>query len=329
MTMTTTLAGALILVSIAAASVTEQDKTIVVEAVAEHLATDYVGTEVGRDAAVELRRLHDDGAFASQRDGKAFADAITTTLHNLTDDGHLGVQYSDEPLAVSDEGKEDFAADERERWYGAHLNFGVQKAERLDGNVGLLDLRVFAPPEMGGDTVSAAMTTLAHTDALIVDLRQNGGGIGHMAALVASYLFDDGQEPQPLSGTYDGRTDSLTQNFTMAYVPGDRFGLEKPVYILISPRTFSAAEGLAYDLQALDRAIVVGEPSGGGAHPFEYLPVHPHFVLSSVTQKSVNPITRGNWQGTGVQPDINVAADKALESALSHFAARRENRKGR
>jgi C-terminal processing protease CtpA/Prc len=165
---------------------------------------------------------------------------------------------------------------------------------------------------MGGDTIAAAMNAIANTDALILDLRHNGGG-SDTVALVASYLFD---ERQPLSGIYDRARDELTQGYTQAYVPGKRFGSSKPVYVLISKRTFSAAEALAYDLQALKRATIVGEPSGGGAHPFEYRRIHPHFVLWSVTRRSVNPITKGNWQGTGVQPDVRVDSGQALEKAL-------------
>lgn len=103
---------------------------------------------------------------------------------------------------------------------------------------------------------------------------------------------------------------------TPTWVPGRRYGAKKPLYILISNKTFSAAEGFAYDLQALGRAVIVGERSGGGAHPFEYRRVHPHFVLSLAEGRSVNPITGGNWQGTGVTPDVPVPPGGALDKAL-------------
>jgi C-terminal processing protease CtpA/Prc len=103
---------------------------------------------------------------------------------------------------------------------------------------------------------------------------------------------------------------------TPAWVPGRRFGPDKPVYVLISRKTFSAAEAFAYDLKALKRVTVVGERSGGGAHPFEYRRVHPHFVLSLAEGRSINPITGGNWQGTGVEPDVAVPGERALEAAL-------------
>jgi C-terminal processing protease CtpA/Prc len=89
-----------------------------------------------------------------------------------------------------------------------------------------------------------------------------------------------------------------------------------PVYILTSKRTFSAAEAFAYDLQALKRATVVGEPTGGGAHPFQYRRVRPHFVLSLAEARSLNPITKQNWQGVGVQPDVLVPAENAFDKAF-------------
>ncbi|WP_051882291.1 S41 family peptidase [Parvularcula oceani] len=295
------------------------DRQAVIDAVAAHLATDYVEAEAsGKDAAGALKAAFEAGEFDQAEDGEAFAALVGARLRALTGDGHLNVEYAEEEIADSDEAEEAFDGAQMERWYGAHRNYGVQKIERLEGNVGYLDLRVFAPIDMGGETVAAAMTVVADTDALIIDLRHNSGGIGDMADLVASYLF--GTERQPLTGTYDRPTDTLTQRFTQPMVPGKRFGPDKPVYVLIAERTFSAAEALAYNLQALDRATIVGEPSGGGAHPFEYVRIHPNFVLWSVTAKSVNPITKSNWQGVGVFPDVVVESDQALQRALEELA---------
>jgi C-terminal processing protease CtpA/Prc len=154
---------------------------------------------------------------------------------------------------------------------------------------------------------------LAQSAALIIDLRENGGGHGEMAHLLAAYLLD---ESKPMSGSYDRPSGTREWALTPAWVPGRRYGVGRPVYVLISTRTFSAAEGFAYDLQALRRVSVVGERSGGGAHPFKYRSVHPHFVLSLAEGRSINPITGGNWQGRGVAPDVEVPADRALETAL-------------
>jgi C-terminal processing protease CtpA/Prc len=293
----------------------------IVGSVIAHLESDYVDPEAGGRAAQELRQEMRKGAFEALQGGAAFAAAITSTLRAATGDGHLNVEYSER--ALEDEGASadaTFTAQEMERYYGAHVNFGVKKAERLDGNIGLLEMTVFPPAAMGGATVAAAMQVIAHTDVLIIDLRHNGGG-SDTVSLVASYLFD---EPKPLSGMYDRPAGTTMQSYTQPYVPGAKFGERKPVYVLISKRTFSAAEALAYDLQALKRATIIGEPSGGGAHPFTYKRIHPHFVLWSVTQKSVNPITNTNWQGVGVQPDVRVEATRALEKAIELLSERRK-----
>ncbi|MEO1242474.1 MAG: S41 family peptidase [Pseudomonadota bacterium] len=303
--------------SAAANEITPADKDTVLNAVITHLETDYADETVGLRSAEALKMQAATGAFEEQSSGEEYANALSEALQALTGDGHLNIEYSDEELSESDNAIETYSAAEMERWYGAHLNYGVERVERLEGHIGLIDLRVFAPIDMGADTVTAAMNVVAHMDGLIIDLRNNGGGIGDMANLVASYLFD--AEPRPLTGIYDRPSDTLTQQYTQSYVPGDRFGKDKPVYVLISPKTFSAAEALAYDLQALGRATIVGEASGGGAHPFEYIRIHPHFILWSVTAKSVNPITGGNWQGVGVQPEVVVPADDALDEALKRI----------
>ena len=290
------------------------DRKEVIEATASLLENRYVYADRGEAVAGELRRIADSGKWEHIDDPEAFADTLTAYLREASGDGHLGLDFSEEVLREDNAAAEAGYSDaEMERWYGAHLNHGFEKVERLPGNVGYLDLRVFAPTAMAGDVAAAAMTLLAQSDTLVIDLRNNGGGHGEMVHLIMAYLLAESRE---VSGSYHRPTDEHTRAMTPAWVPGRRYGEERPVYVLISNRTFSAAEGFAYDLQALGRAVVVGEPSGGGAHPFEYRRVHPHFVLSLAEARSINPITGGNWQGTGVQPDVRVPADKALDKAL-------------
>lgn len=306
----------------AAEPLRDVDRREVVARVARLLEEQYVFPDRGRAMATTLRERLASGAY-DIHDGETFAQRITDDLQRVSEDGHLRVEYRAEPLPENeDEANAEHDAEEAERYYGAHLNFGFERAERLEHNIGLLDLRVFAPVAMGGDTAAAAMRMLARTDALIIDLRRNGGGDGDMAALLASYLFDRGT--RPLSGSYSRPEDRLTQSSTQPYVPGPRYGETKPVFLLTSKATFSAAESFAYDLRALGRVTVVGEPTGGGAHPFEYRKVHAHFVLWLVTGRSVNPITGTNWQTVGVQPDVAVPAEEALPRAiaLAHEALR-------
>jgi hypothetical protein len=294
---------------------TAADRRAVLLRTADLIEARYVLEDTARALAEQLRRDATADRWSDKPDPEAFAAAITGHLRAATGDGHLGLSYRAAPLAEEVEAAErTYSAEEMDRWYGPHLNYGFEQVRRFDGNIGYLDLRVFAPTSTAGDVAAAVMTTLAQSAALIIDLRENGGGHGDMAHLLAAYLLD---QSKPMSGSYDRPSKTREWALTPAWVPGRRYGIGRPVYVLISKRTFSAAEGFAYDLQALGRVTVVGERSGGGAHPFKYRRVHPHFVLSLAEGRSINPITGGNWQGSGVVPDVDVPADRALETALT------------
>lgn len=288
---------------------TSDDRSQIVRNAARLIEERYVDAEKAKRIGGELRQAG--SRWEDITDPQLFADAITKWLRETSGDGHLGLSYSAKALP-EDTGEASFSASEMEKYYGAHLNHGIEKIERLPGNIMLLDLRVFPPGGMAGDVFAAAMTVVAQGDALIVDLRKNGGG-AETANLVTGYLLEGGN---PLSGGYDRPSNQHTANTSPSWVPGRRFGSTKPLYLLISRKTFSAAEALAYDLQALKRAVIVGEVSGGGAHPFEYRRVHPHFAVDLPEGRSINPLTGSNWQDIGVKPDVPVPAEQALDKAI-------------
>ena len=296
------------------------EQMTVIRAAADLIDARYVDAKKAGEIATKLRKSA--GRWRAARDGDVFAKEVTAFLREISGDGHLGLSYSVEVIPEQ-QGEADFSASEMERWYGPQLNHGIEKIERLRDNIMLLDLRVFPPTSMAGDVFAAAMTVVAQGDALIIDLRSNGGG-AETVNLLTGYVLEGGS---PLSGAYDRPSDTRLYATSPAWVPGRRFGSTKPVYILTSRKTFSAAEALAYDLQALKRATIVGETSGGGAHPFEYRRVHPHFAVDLPEKKSISPITGTNWQDVGVKPDVVVPAeqalDKALELARAAVAARR------
>ncbi|MBX7457166.1 S41 family peptidase [Qipengyuania sp. 1NDH17] len=294
-----------------AADVDAAEQRAALEHSIELIETRYVGTQhIDRLTAV-LRALALE--LDQERDGEEFAAMVTQRLREASGDGHLGLSYSEQPIADPVEGGEQLTLnDDFEEWYGAGVNNGVQKIERLEDNVMLLDLRVFPPPSMGAETIAAAMNTVAQGDALIIDLRKNGGG-AETVLLVMGYLVEPGS---PFMSTYNRPRDEWTHESVPAWVPGKRFGSDKPLYILTSRRTFSAAEALAYSLQAMGRATIVGEVTGGGAHPFEYRKVSTHFALDLPEAMSRHPLTGTNWQDVGVKPDVEVPREEALEVAL-------------
>lgn len=296
---------------VAAQDLAPESRRAVVLGAAELIENRYVYADRGASIAHALRT---EANGFDHTDPSAFAEALTRRLRELSQDGHFAVEHRRPSSVEAASGAEASHMEaQMERWYGVGVNHGFESVQRLEQGIGYLDLRKFAPPAMGGDLMQAAMTLLAQSPALIIDLRRNGGGMGEMVLMLEAYLLDESTE---VSGGYDRPTDRRTRSFTPSWVPGRRFGGEKPVFILISRDTFSAAEAFAYDMQAMGRATIVGQTSGGGAHPFRYRSITPEFVLSLPEGRSINPITGGDWQGVGVRPDVETAPDDALAAAL-------------
>ncbi|MES2959869.1 MAG: S41 family peptidase [Pseudomonadota bacterium] len=273
----------------------------------------YVFPDVARKVEAALRDPQQARVLDAADDPKAFAARLTDTLQEVTKDKHLRVMHSETPVPeakandrLADEDIERFRADEQRR------NFGVERVERLPGNIGDIDLRGFANAEWAGDAIASAMNLVAHTEALIVDLRRNGGGDPATVALMTSYLLD---ERTHLNDLYFRPENSTTQYWSLDWVPGKRFGGKKPVYVLTSNRTFSGAEEFSYNLKNLKRATIIGETTGGGAHPGELRKVGAHFRMFVATGRAISPITQTNWEGRGVEPDVKVKADDALRVA--------------
>jgi C-terminal processing protease CtpA/Prc len=200
-------------------------------------------------------------------------------------------------------------------------NYRIARAERLDGNVGYLDLRGITSPDIGWRAIAAAMELVTHTDALLIDLRKNRGGDPDGVQLWNSYLFPDSDVH--LNSIYHAATKQARQYWTLAYVTGQRY--LKPVYLLISAFTFSAGEEFAYNLQAQGRASLIGEVTRGGAHPTQSFRLSTTMEITVPYARSINPVTGTNWEGTGVVPDVAVPAaeafDLAYRKALEHVAA--------
>jgi hypothetical protein len=193
-------------------------------------------------------------------------------------------------------------------------NFGIHRVERLDGNIGYLDLRRVPTPEIAGPAITAAMELVAGTYALIIDLRRNGGGSPHGVALWCSYLI--AEAPTHLNDIFHADTGETMQFWSYPYLPGSRY-LDRPVYVLTCSRTFSGGEDFGYTLQALGRAEVIGEVTGGGAHPTRPFPISAAVHIGIPFARSINPVTGTNWQGSGVIPDTQVPADQAYGVAYT------------
>ena len=209
------------------------------------------------------------------------------------------------------------------RQMGRLSNFGIHRVERLPGNVGYLDVRGVPDPANAGPAIAAAMELVAGTHALIIDLRSNHGGSPDGVVFWCSYLFPE-RPATHLNDIFHADTGETRQFWALPYVPGTRY-LDRPVYVLTSSHTFSGGEDFCYTLQALGRAQVIGETTGGGAHPTRGFPISAAVHIAIPFARSINPVTGTNWQGTGVVPDIAVpeaqAYDTAYTLALRHVLA--------
>lgn len=299
------LALALALLSGRAQSLDSATKNRVVESAITQIRTAYVDPSAAakvelawRDAQTELDQIVDSEAFAKR---------LTSLMQAVVHDRHLQVEYSEAVLTQSTLPTAGELAIRRVQ--DERSNYGVERVERLAGNIGLVDLRRFSRTDWAAQTLAAAMTLVANTDALIIDLRKNGGGHSTTVTLVESYLFDRRTHVVDVYWRDGERTE---QFWTQDSVPGLRFGGAKPIWILTSKATFSGAEQLAYDLKNLKRATVVGETTAGGANPGKFVALDDHFGLVLPTGRAVSPITHGNWEGIGVEPDVRVEAEKAL-----------------
>jgi peptidase S41-like protein len=271
----------------------------------------YVSPEAAKKMADAVRTRQRKGEYDSVDDGDAFAKILTDNFEEVSHDKHLRVDFSPARIPERPAGPPDADAVAHYRKDMEKMNCGFDRVEILSGNVGYLKFDMFADPEICGPTAVAAMNFLANVDAIIFDLRENGGGDPKMIALVSTYLF---AHPTHLNDLWERKSDTTSQYWTLPYVPGKLLD-GKPAYVLTSKRTFSGAEEFSYNLKNLGRAVIVGETTGGGAHPVSGHRIDDHFMIGVPFAKAINPISKTNWEGTGVEPDVKVNAADALTTA--------------
>ena len=274
----------------------------------------YVFPDVAKRMGDSLRARNTRGAYDSYANAISFSMKLNAEVRELSRDKHMGVNYSVRPIPPRPTtpiapSPEDSA---RMRSQMDAMNCGFVKVEQLEGNVGYVKFNGFFDVDACAATASAAMNFVAGTRALIVDMRENGGGSPAMVAYVSSYLFSSRTH---LNDLWERRSGKTEEYWTRDDVPGRRFGGDKPVYVLTSARTFSGAEEFSYNLKSLKRATIIGETTGGGAHPVSGHPIDEHFMMGVPFARAINPITRTNWESVGVEPDIKVPAADALATA--------------
>lgn len=284
-----------------------------VDSISVLLDSCYVFPQTAQKMIKLIKRNLRSGKYEKICDPEIFANTLTEDLLSVSHDLHLKVQYEPEQIVImrQDTLKETVPPEMIKSW--RKINYGFVKTEYLPGNIGYLDLRVFTDPKMpeAGQAAVSAMNYLANAQAIIFDLRKNGGGYGEMVQFISSYLF---AEMTHLNDIYERPGNTTQQYWTIPYVPGSKRP-DIPVYILTSNYTFSGAEEFSNNLKELKRATIVGEKTGGGAHPVDFRIVNNLFTLKLPYGRAVNPVSKSNWEGTGVIPHVKVPADSAFNVA--------------
>lgn len=287
----------------------------------------YVFPDMGKKVEAALRLKQKQGVYDPVTSAKKLSELMSEHMQAVTKDKHLSIYYNEQPRPPQENVGKPSASEQAARLVEQKArNFGVERVERLPFNIGYLDLRGFISPKASAGAIAAAMTLVANTEALIIDLRRNGGGDPGTGTLLASYLLKERTE---MNSFYFRETNRVEQRWSSDVVMGERFGHEKDVYILTSNDTFSAAEDFSFAMKNLKRVTIVGETTGGGAHAGKFVRLHPHFDMFVPNGRAFNPATNTNWEVVGVAPDVSVKAEDALKvaqvAALRKLAASEKN----
>jgi hypothetical protein len=284
--------------------------------VAEIFSSRYIHPDMGSRISAFIRKSLSRGAYDRLKEGRELAERLQKDARSISKDRHIAIRYSPGYIQRSKDPEAKRAAEENARLRSRLSNHGFEEIRILPGNIGYLKMNSFNASREAFDTVAAAMGFLARCEAVIIDLRWNPGGDSRMVQVLSSYFL--GPEPQILDEFHYRNQDRIKQIWSLPFVPGPTLE-HKDLYILTSGLTFSAAEGLAYDLQALKRATIVGETTLGGGHAVDRVIVRDKFLVQVPHAISINPATGKNFQGTGVKPDIKSNREQAL--IMAHIRA--------
>lgn len=309
--------------------ISNNHKSSTIESIKKLISTNYVFENRTKYFNNSLDSLYLMGKYDNIIDYKKFADALTEDLVEITNDKHFKVQYNPELVKsrrewlkreqlqendVKDDDTEEVEEEEIDWdfWYAQKENFGFEKVEIIDGNIGYIKLNFWQPLDWAKPTIDATMGFVANTDALIIDLTENQGGYSPTDSYLASYFFDE--KPTLWMSSYERRTEGTESVSTFQEVSGERY-LNKSIFILVSENTFSLAEQFAYAMKHFNKAIIIGQTSSGAAHAIDFMEVNDYYLIQLPIRRSIHPVTKTDWEGTGVIPNIKTSKGEALRTA--------------
>ncbi|HEX9974383.1 MAG TPA: S41 family peptidase [bacterium] len=283
-------------------------KEEVINAICQLFQSKYVISDVAEKYSAEFRKKYTAGWYDSCTDAKAFAKTVTADLIGITHDKHINFRII-ESSAVGEKAESALHHPVRYHLLQAKENTGFYKLEWIENSIGYVDIRRFYSFDLAKDMIIAALKFLANSNAIIIDVRENGGGSGDF---LSSYFLP---YPTQLTGWYSREDDWLTEFGTIKDI-GTEPLTDTPLFILTSDRTFSAAESFAYDMKVRNRATIIGDSTRGGAHSVDLYKIDDQFEIYISTERAINPLTGENWEGVGVIPDILVPSEVALDTAI-------------
>ncbi len=290
--------------------ISSKEKVQIIDTIIKAVKSFYVFPETSLQIETAILKHQKRGDYNKIMSSKEFADTITNQLVLISNDKHLHILFSYDTVQQKTDKEPplpDFI-----KTFAIDNNYGFNKIEILEGNVGYMNILGFFPFDEATNKAIASLDYLSNTQALIIDLRENTGGVGTLANFVLSYFFD--QRPVNFLDVIFRKDNRVEQSWSSFYIPGKRY-LGKPIYILTSSGTFSAGEAFAYILQSYKKATIIGEQTGGGANVGDLIRLNDHFVMNLPIGRPISPITNNNWEGIGVKPDLETSKEKALTTA--------------
>lgn len=301
-------------------SLAPEEKADVVNLMQEAIEPNYVFPEETKAINEALSTRLQRGDYESIEDSQAFAERVTKDLVEISNNKHFALVYNPGLIAdwqAPEEPPANTSGPSEERidwneWYAFHDNQGFETVKVLDGNVGYIKFDFFHPLSWSRPTINAAMGFVANTEALIIDLTENGGGYSPTDAYIASHFFEPSL--RLWSSSYNRPSDERSTVELFETIDGPRY-LDKPVYILVGENSFSMAEHLAYGLKHFGKAHIVGQVTSGAAHSIDIAILNGRFFLQVPVTYNIHPVTGTDWEGKGVVPQTVTAVGEELRTA--------------
>lgn len=293
-------------------SLTNDYKENVIQSLSQLMNEYYVFPEVAKLTEQHLKTQMQDGYFDQFKNNETFAAALTKSVQAINKDKHMRIR-SNQPYMISETSQESMIDQHIARMdRSREANAGFKTVKILEGNVGYLDLRGFAGMETGKDIADAYMKLMLRTDAIIIDLSKNGGGSPNMVQYLCSYFFN---QKLLLNSLYWREGNTTEEFWTLDSVGGLKMN-DVPLFIMTSERTFSGAEEFSYNMQTQKRATLVGQTTGGGANPGRSMRINANLSVFIPTGKAINPVTKTNWEGVGVIPEVATTVEETYDKTL-------------